>query len=406
MPGFRKGRAPRRLVEKKFGSVVRDETKNRLVAQAYQEAIEQHKLQVVGEPQGDHLEDLKVEPGQAVTFSVEVEVMPEFELPGLDNIKVQKPLYTVTDELLERELDKLCVNEGELEEREAPEAGDYLTGHGIMTDAEGKEHHNIQGAVVQVPTAEKEGKGMILGVLVEDFAKQFGLPKPGETATIKTKGPENHEIEAIRGADLTITFKAETVQRILKADPKDLASRYGFEDLEGFRNAVRARLESRAAVEQQAAMRAQIARHLHDAVDFTLPERLSAAQAQRTLERRRLELMYRGVDAAQIEEQIAQLRAASTESSQRELKLFFILNRAAEQLQVQVSEAELNGQIARLAIERGQRPEQFRQELIQNRRVAGLYQQLREHKTMDAILSKADITEVDPKDFKLDHDAA
>lgn len=405
MPGFRKGRAPRRLVEKKFGSAVREETKNRLVAQAYQEAIEKHELKVVGDPQANELNDLEVVAGKPISFTVEVEVMPEFDLPGLDNIKVQKPLFEVNDELVERELDKLCVNEGELEERDTPEAGDYLTGHGIMLDADGAEHHNIQGAVVQIPTADKDGKGMVLGVLVEDFAKQLGLPKPGETATIKTKGPENHEIDAVRGADLTITFKVETVQRIIKADPADLAKRYGFENLDGFKQAIRGRLEQRAAVDQQSAMRQQIAQHLLKGADFQLPERLSAQQAQRTFERRRLELMYRGADPAQIEEHIAELRTASTDASQRELKLFFMLNKAAEQLEVQVSESELNGQIARLAIERGQRPEQFRQELIQNNRIASLYQQLREHKTMDAILSKADITDVKPEDYKPGEDA-
>lgn len=67
-----------------------------------------------------------------------------------------------------------------------------------MTGADGTEFYNIKGCVVQIPTADKGGKGMILGVMVEDFAKQFGSPKVGQTATLKTTGPENHEVEKLR----------------------------------------------------------------------------------------------------------------------------------------------------------------------------------------------------------------
>lgn len=396
LPGFRKGKAPRALIEKKFGSAVRDEAKNQLVASAYQQAVEEHKLRVVGDPIAEELAEVEVVAGKPLTFSIDVEVSPEFTLPSLEGIAVKRPGFEVSDAMIDAEVEKLCINEGELEERETPEPGDYLTGHGIMTggkddDGNPKEFYNIKGAVVQVPDNDSGGKGMILGVLVDDFAKQLGLPKPGETATVKVKGPENHEVEAIRGEDLTITFQVDRVDRIIPAAPDAVVAAFGFQSLDQLKDALRTRLTQRAIVRQQSAMRQQVSDYLIENTTIELPERLTDRQAARTLERRRMELMYRGVSPTDIETHMAELRAASAEVAQRELKLFFILNQAADDLEVSVSEAEINGRIAQMAMEQGVRPEKLRRDLISGNRVGAIFQQIREHKAMDAILAKAKV---------------
>ncbi|MEM7622973.1 MAG: hypothetical protein AAF235_07185, partial [Planctomycetota bacterium] len=105
-------------------------------------------------------------------------------------------------------------------------------------------------------------------------------------------------------------------------------------------------------------------------------------------------LLYRGVDQTDIEQQMADLRAGSTELAQRELKLFFILNQAANDMSIRVEEAEINGRIAQMAQERGQRPEELRRQLIEQRQISYVATQIREHKTMDAILNKALIEDV------------
>ncbi|MFG0327756.1 MAG: trigger factor family protein, partial [Phycisphaerales bacterium JB037] len=84
LPGFRKGKAPRALIEKKFGSAVRDEAKNQLVASAYQQAVEEHKLRVVGDPIAEELAEVEVVACKPLTFSIDVEVSPEFTLPSLE----------------------------------------------------------------------------------------------------------------------------------------------------------------------------------------------------------------------------------------------------------------------------------------------------------------------------------
>lgn len=399
LPGFRKGRAPRRLIEKRFADVVSREARNELITGAYSRVVEDNGLKVIGEPETEDAAKVEIVRGEPLKFVVSVEVMPEFVLPSLDGIKVAKPLLEVTDEQVDGELEKLRINEGDLEQRDEPEAGDYLTGHGVMTGPEDEEFYNIEGAVVRVPLPADEGKGMVLGVVVDDFASQLGLPKPGETATITTNGPQHHEREELRGKALTVTFKVDRVDRIIPAPLGDVVAKLGFESEEEIREMFRTRLGQRVLINQQAAMRQQVARHLLDNTEMELPERLTAGQAERLLHRMRVEMMYRGMDEQPIEQRVAEMRDASSERAARELKLSFILHKAGEELNIKVEEPEVNGRIAQLAAERGERPDQLRQHLIQTRQVGAIVQQIREHKTVDAILAKAEISEMSAEEF-------
>jgi trigger factor len=286
-----------------------------------------------------------------------------------------------------------------LEERQASEPGDYLTGHAKMEDKGGKVHFESDGIVVQVPAKDKAPKGMIVGLMVEDLSTQIGLPKPGATVTVKTKGPDNHENEALRGVDLTVTYTPARCDRIIPASNADLVARFGLADEKTLTDGLRERLEGRVKMDQQAAMRSQIAKYLLEQTKMDLPQRLTAEQAGRNLERRRLELMYRGADAVQIEQNIAELRAASAFDAVRDLKLFFILDKAAEKMNVQVNEQEVNGRIAQMAFERGMRPDQLRQQMIQNGQATGIFNQIREHKVMDAIIGKAKVEEMSLEDY-------
>ncbi len=399
LPGFRKGRVPRRLIERKFGDAVRDEAKKQLIAAAYSGAIEEHELKVIGEPISEGLDDVSLESGKPFAFDVEVEVQPNFEMPDLDGIDVKKPLLETTDDLITQEFDRIALNEGALESVEAPLAGDYLTGHAIMTGTDGTEHFNVEDAVIQVPSEDKEGKGMILGIMVEDFSAQLGTPAMGDEITIKTKGPEQHEVEAIRDDDLTVSFKVSHIDRIIPASGETLAQRIGVPGEAEVREFIGSRIERRLMIDQQSVMHRQIAKHLLDAVEMELPERVTTHQAARLLQQRRLELMHRGLSEDQIEENVAELRNASKDAAVRDLKLFFILNRAADSLEVAVNEAEVNGRIHQIAMSRNQRPEAVRKELIRNGLVNQIVVQVRDHKTLDAILARAKVTEMSVDDF-------
>lgn len=401
LPGFRPGKAPKRIVEKRFGKAIRDDAKGRLVSQAYSQAIEMHSLRVIGEPEGgEEIADFDLDGGANLVFTVQVDVAPEVPLPDFAGLKIKRPLVVVDDKMVEGELERLCVNEGTLEPKEQGDPGDYCAGHGVMKkDSDGSVIHDIEGAVIQIPPVDKKGEGMILGVKVADFSKQIGTPKPHTTLTIRVKGPENHEVEAIRNEPLTITFDVEEISSIVPATIETVCANHGFEDEQQLRERIMLSLNQRVLLEQQAAMRSQIASELIDTVDFDMPERMTAGQAAQNLNRLRLEMMHQGLPDKQIEEKLAERRDATAEAAVRELKLFFILDMVARELQVGITEGEVNSRIVQMAQQRGERPDLLRAYLIKTGQINGIAQQIREHKALDEIVAKATVEDMELEAF-------
>ncbi len=400
LPGFRPGRVPRRLIEKKFGDAVKRECKNQLVSSAYSQAVQDNKLAVLVEPEGnEELANLEIDPARDLSFSLEVEIAPEFELPSVEGMEVKKPVINVGDEQVSEQIEKLLTNEGTLESQEKSSHGDYCIGKGVMTDADsGTVLLDLEGAVIQIPEKDKGPKGAALGVIVDDFSKQVGLPKPGDDLTIKCTGPDVHERLDVRGKKLVIKFKVERVERIIPAKLEEILAKTGMDEGQ-LKERVRNQLEQRAAVEQQSAMRQQVARKLLEMVRFDMPKTVSARQAERSLARARMELAYRGVDANEIERRIAEMRSGTMDKAVDELKLFFIMMKAAQHYDVQVTEDEVNGRIMQIAAERRVRPDKLRSELIQSNQIGMVVQQVREHKAMDAILARAKVSDISVDEY-------
>lgn len=401
LPGFRKGKAPRKLIERRFGSSVMQETRNQLIADAYSKALEDHKIKAVGEPEGDDLKDVKVEPGKPLTFSVEVEVAPEFELPNLEGVKIRKPVVEVTDADVQAELDRQCYRFGEPEElTEAIGAGDRMQGRALVTKIEdGSVVEDLAEAVVAMPLTEDDRKGHVLGLFQEDMFALFGGKSVGDTVALEATISETHERPTLRGQKIKVEFTINRAVRVKRATPEGLVEMFGMDSVDTVRNEIRSALQQRAQQEQQAAMREQLAERLVATIDFPLPEKLSANQAQRVLERARLDMLYRGISPDEVEVRVAELRESSVEEARQGLKMFFILSRLAEQMSIEVSDQEINGRVAMLAAQRGVRPEQLRAQLAQEGRLQQIALQIREHKTLDRVLEKASVEEISAADW-------
>jgi trigger factor len=398
LPGFRKGKAPKALLERRFGSAVRSETKNQVIADAYASAIETHAIKPLGEPDPvEKLDEIELEAGKPLTFSVEVEVVPEFELPDLDNVEIRKPIIEVTEEHIAGELERQQLQLGELEPvRENLQPRDRLVGPGTATKAGDEQpffrHDSID---IIVPGEAQNGRGHVLGLLIENLADLVAGKKVGDTLTIETAGPESHEMEDIRGKKITIEMTIREAHRIKPAPVEKVLERYGMESEEILREQIRLALEQRRDDEQRSAMREQVYEYLTDAVDFDLPEKVSAAQTTRMLESQRLEMLQRGTMTPEdVEERLAEMRAETEQQSRNRLKLMFVLARLAEHFDVKVSDQEVNGRIAQIAVQRGVRPEQLRAELAQTGGIQQISAQIREHKAADRVIDKATVTEI------------
>ena len=397
LPGFRKGKAPRALLERRFGDMLLQETRTQLLGETYGKVVQDHKLRPVGEPS---LPEGATEPtltrGKSFTYTVEVEVAPDFTAPKTDGLAIQKPMFEIKDEHVAAEIRRQGFRFGTPERITGPfqPLDRMLCTAKAWKNGEKDPFFNMEKALVVVPDTVDEGKGSLLGILVNDLSKHLEGRKVGETVTIDTIAPENHEREDLRGAKIRFELKFDDADRITPLDTPTLADRMGLETEENLRTQVRMVLERKRDAEQRAAEREQVSRHLIDAVDFPLPERLSQVQIARNLEMARMEMLQRGMEAEEVETRLAELRHGSEEDTKRRLKLFFILSRLAEEMGVQVNEPEVNGRIAAMAAQRGVAPAQMRQDLERAGRLSELALSIREQKVLDRILDKATFTEI------------
>ena len=123
LPGFRPGKAPRKILEAKFGAHVRDEVKGKLVEAAFQQAVEDKQVAPLGQPELD-VKDLAVDPEKPFEFHFEVTTRPEFDLPVWKGLEVKVPAAHVSDADVDAGVERLRLSEGTLESSEGPLASD------------------------------------------------------------------------------------------------------------------------------------------------------------------------------------------------------------------------------------------------------------------------------------------
>jgi trigger factor len=394
IPGFRPGHAPQKLIEKRFQGDVKDQVRRQLISESYQQAVEKNKLQVIGEPEFDDPEKIELPEEGSLTYSFQVEVQPEFTIPDMSGLKIRRPKVNITEENVGQAMDNLREQQGTLipVEDRGVESKDYLTADvHVKVDGEVIAHqHDAQ--VVARP-------GRVAGVQVDDLDKQLEGMRVGEKRTISVKGPETHPSEKLRGKDAEVEVELKDIKRLELAEvtPEFLAE-LGFENENELRDALRQQMEEKIRYDVQQAMREQVNKFLLDNVQVELPKKLSDRQAERVVSRRAIDLMMRGIPREQVEASVERLRHGAQEEGIKELKLFFILQKIANDMNVDVDEAELNGRIAMLAAQRGRRPEKMKQEMSKDGTLANLYVQMREQKAIDRILGQAQVEEVEVAD--------
>ncbi|MFT3786054.1 MAG: trigger factor [Tepidisphaeraceae bacterium] len=394
LPGFRTGHAPRKLVERRFGADVKDQVRTSLIRESYQQAVEKNKLNVLGEPEFDDpkaVENLPENGG--LKFSITIETQPEINLPELKDLKVKKPVITVTEDHVAQALQNLKEQQGTLvpaEDRGIQEK-DYVTAD-VAVKFENETVGNQADAQIVVRP------GVVGGIDVKDLPAQLAGAKVDETRTVKATAPENHPAEKIRGKEVEIEFKVKDIKFLEPAViDDDFLEQLGFKDQTELNDALREQMVERINQDIQQAQHNQVRRYLLDNVKIELPAKLSDRQEQRVVQRRAMDLQMRGMPIDQIRANVDRLKAGAREAAVNELKLFFTLGKYAEQHEIEVDEAEVNGQIATMAMYQNRRPEKLKQDMMADGSLTNLYLQIRERKTLDKLLESAQIEEVEVK---------
>ena len=391
IPGFRVGHAPAKLIEKKFGNDVKEQVRRTLISESYQQAVEKNNLQVLGDPQFDVSANIGLPEAGPLVFNFEVEVQPEITLPSLTGIAVKKPKIEIKDENVDQAMNNLREQQGTLipiEDR-GVEAKDYIT-----ADVHLKMNGNVVAHQHDAQLVARPAR--IGGIDIPDFETHMVGAKAGETRTFNGKAPENHPTEAIRGQDIQLEVTVKDIKKLELAEiTPEFLEDLGFVNEQEIRDALREQMVERITYDVAQAQREQVSKYLLDNTNLDLPAKLSGKQVDRVVQRRAMDLLMRGIPQQQVEAQLDQLRYGAVEEAARDLKLFFILQKIATDQNTDVDESELNGRIALLAAQKGERPEKVKQEMAKDGSLASLYIQMREQKALDEVLKSAVVEEVD-----------
>ena len=416
VPGFRKGRAPLKLVEKRFGTDVGDQLKTELISRGYLAAVEKEELKPLGDPlfwvlveeerTGDDLATRKVETqkllpldkaldhvelpkDEPLTFVCEIELKPDFELPDLEKIPVTKPVISIEDEDVELELKRIRKGKGTFKPVEggAIERDDLLYAAMKMSVDE-----EVIVADDNVELAARDLR--LLGVPLVGFGDAVTGKTVKDQVVFEATVPDDHENIAVRGKTARFEFTILEIKR-LEIPPFDEAflARMGFGGEDELRSAVRSALESRLDQTIKQAMYEQVGQYLVEQTALEIPTGLSQRQTDRSIARRTFEMYRANVPEAEIAKAVDEMRAKAHEQVVRDLKLVFILEKVAERHDINITEEQVNSSIAQIARQSGKRFDRVRDELSKGEGLASLYLQLRDQEVLAALLRDAEITE-------------
>ncbi|MFP4053366.1 MAG: trigger factor [Phycisphaerae bacterium] len=399
IPGFRVGRAPRRLLEKRFGKEVTQDVRNALVGEAIGSVMEDEDLNTIGEPELE-LDEIEVPDSGEMEISFEIEVAPEFDLPELEGIEVEKPEEEVSDEKVDEYIEQMMQSMAKFVDSDKPAGeGDMVVAAAKLTSDELEKPIERPGLSLRV------APGQIEGIPIVDLGDTLKDAKPGDTVSTQVTVPGSHPNEDWHGKQMTVEITVSSVRKREVPELTDeLAEQMGFDSMGEMRSYFRGRMQSQMETESQQKMRDQIQEYLLESTELDVPEGVANRHAARVLQRRYLEMLRMGIPREKVDENMTALKAAATEQAQKDLKLQFILEKVAEQENLEVTEAEVNSRIAQMAAYYGRRPERLRQELAQDGTLEQLAVSMLQEKALDALLSKAKVKEVpaesDQKDKK------
>ena len=395
VPGFRPGRAPRKLVESRFRKEVGDRVKSQLLLDVLSQVNEDEDLSAISEPDFDY-DAVEIPDEGPLTFEFDLEVRPEFELPKWKGLKLKKPVREISSEDIDRTLERVLASRGRLIPREgAAEAGDYLTTN-LTFKHDDREISSAKEEVIRIRPVLSFRDGTI-----EEFDKLMAGVKAGETRQGEAKLSDDAPNSALRGQTVTAVFEVLEVKRLELPEltPELLEELGGFELEADLRDAIKDQLQRQLEYKQHQEARQQITDVLTEAADWELPPEMLRRQSHRELQRAVMELQRSGFGEDDIRAYENELRRNSTARTAQALKEHFILERIAEEEELDAEEDDYTREITLIAYQSGESPRRVRARLEKSGSMDVLRNQIIERKVIEKILAEAEFTEV-PFEFE------
>lgn len=396
IPGFRRGKAPRKLIDARFGrGPILEQVVNDMLPSRYEQACVENDLKVVGQPAVDIT---KIEDGELVEFVAEVDVRPEFEVPDFSDISVEVPALKVEDEDVDAELDKLRERFGELKDtRRKLKTNDYA-----IIDLKA----TIDGKEIDEATTEGLSYQVGSGDLIDGLDTALRGMKTGEDNefTAKMQQGEHKDEEATVSVHVQQTKERKLPE--LDDDFAQMASE--FDTAEELRESTRKQVTEQKKAQQAAAIRDEVLKAALEKTEFALPETVVEEQANAQIQQLKgqfggdEELFEKILDAQGTNRE--EFEKKSHEQAEEAVRTQFFLDAVAEKEDVEVSQQELTDHILFTAQSYGMDPNQFVQQLQSSGQIANLFSDVRRGKALAAAICRVTVKDdegnaVDPTEY-------
>lgn len=389
IPGFRKGKVPPLVIDQRFGrGAVLQEAINSALPTAYEAAVTEANVRPLADPE---VEVTKLEDGEVIEFTAEVDVRPEFDVPDFATLSaVVEPKKAVEDEVSERiELLRSRFATATEVERAAAD-GDRVTLDLVATrDGEAL----ADGTASDVAYVIGSG-GMIDGL--DDAVIGLKAGEEAEFASTLVGGAMEGE-----PADIKVSVKKVSEQMLPEVDDEFASMISEFDTVEEMKADLAKAVEANLEAEQVAAGRDKIIEALVDATEFDVPEGVVAAEVEARKEQINSQLAQAGLTlqryldqtpdeaANTVEEFWAELEANTV----RGLKAQLILDKIADDAELTVEQDDLSKLIVQKAMRNGTTPEQEAQHMMEHNHLAAWLQEVRRNKAIAEIVNKASVTD-------------
>ena len=368
VPGFRKGKVPARVIEQRFGrGAVLEEAINDAVPTAYENALREKEIVPVGRPEVDVTE---IEDGEKVTFTAEVDIRPEFDLPDYKGIAVEVDAAEASETDIDEHIDNLRTRFASLKDvdRACADGDVLLVDISGATDS-GDAVDDLSGNALSY---EMGTDGMLPG-----FDEAVRGAKAGETRTFEFT-PSNGDWAGIP-LSVTATVTAVRERELPDLDEEFVVMASEFDTVEELREDAKTRVNRLKRMEQGQQAREKVNEALMDSIDIPLPEGIIVAK---------IEAHFQDGHEATDEH-----RAEVEQQTREALKSQFILDRIAETEEVTVGESELSNWLMQQAPRYGMAPDALAQALVESGQVSMALSDIRRAKALALVLENATVTD-------------
>jgi trigger factor len=387
MPGFRTGKVPANLIRKMHGAALHSDAFNASVRESLDTLLKEKQLRPALQPKVDLSQGY--EEGKDAELKVEVEILPDIEVPSIDGLKLERLTVPVTDAALDEALQRLAANQKSF--KDAPKTKKAAEGDQLIIDFVGR----VDGQEFEGGKAEGAALAIGSGRFIPGFEEQLTGLKAGDSKTIKVTFPADYPAAELKGkeAEFDVTVHKVQVEGESQVD-EEFAKSLGLDSLDKLKELMKAQLEQETAGLTRTAMKRQLLDRLAADHDFEVPPTMVEAEFEQIWQQLQAEIAKEEDPAAGLKEIEAE-KDDYKRIAERRVRLGLLLSEIGQANGVQVSAQEMRMLIQQAAQQ--YRPEDREKfvEYVQGDAMAQaqLRAPLYEDKVVDFLFDKAEVTE-------------